>query len=250
MLPKKAESPKFEAAVDYLRNAARQRRKVVVFCKRHATIAEMRRRLKSDLKDETSAERKTWERVRTRAKRQRLPLDFAKLRLATQVLGNVAAGREKRAVARLERKIAQSGWPGEKASLEQNLNAAWGHGRHTDWIGELSGRVASRGRVDRPAVVQFAFNLPGPPYILLCTDVAREGIDLHLWCRDILHYDLEWNPADMEQQVGRVDRVGSLSRRVKKPVLVGYAWTPGTYEEYMAQKVRDRVEIIRDLLGA
>jgi hypothetical protein len=54
----------------------------------------------------------------------------------------------------------------------------------------------------------------------------------------------------MEQQVGRVDRVGSLSRRVKKPVLVGYAWTPGTYEEYMAQKVRDRVAMIRVLLGA
>jgi len=37
---------------------------------------------------------------------------------------------------------------------------------------------------------------------------------------------------------------------VKKPVLVGYAWTPGTYEEYMAQKVRDQVAMIRVLLGA
>jgi len=66
-----------------------------------------------------------------------------------------------------------------------------------------------------PEAVQFTFNLPGPPYVLLCTKIAREGIDLHLWCRRVVQYDLEWNPALMEQQIGRVDRCRrSLSPRI------------------------------------
>jgi hypothetical protein len=33
-------------------------------------------------------------------------------------------------------------------------------------------------------------------------------------------------------------------------VEVSYAWVPGTYEEYMAKKVSERVEMMRVLLGA
>jgi hypothetical protein len=29
-----------------------------------------------------------------------------------------------------------------------------------------------------------------------------------------------------------------------------WAWVPGTYEEYMAQKVRERMEMMKVLLGA
>jgi hypothetical protein len=65
-----------------------------------------------------------------------------------------------------------------------------------------------------------------------------------------VQYDLEWNPSLMEQQIGRIDRIGSLSRRVSKPVEVVWAWTPGSYEDYMAQKVRERMEMMKVLLGA
>jgi len=86
--------------------------------------------------------------------------------------------------------------------------------------------------------------------VLLCSEIAREGIDLHRWCRTIVHYDLDWNPAAMEQRVGRVDRIGSLSRRTRKPVEVCYAWVPGTYEEFIKERVEKRVEMLRVLLGA
>jgi SNF2 family DNA or RNA helicase len=98
--------------------------------------------------------------------------------------------------------------------------------------------------------VIFAFNLPGPPYILLCTAVAREGIDLHRWCRRVMHYDLEWNPAYSEQEVGRVDRMQSLSWRETKPVEIYYVWQPGTYEERIAKAVEHRLVMMRTLLGA
>lgn len=50
--------------------------------------------------------------------------------------------------------------------------------------------------------------------------------------------------------MGRVDRIGSLSRRKNRPVEVSYARVPGIYEEYTANKVRERVEMMRVLLGA
>jgi SNF2 family DNA or RNA helicase len=65
----------------------------------------------------------------------------------------------------------------------------------------------------------------------------------------VLQYDRDWNPAALEQQVSRVDRIGSLSRRKNRPLEVSYAWVPGTYEEYMANNVNERVEMMRVLLG-
>jgi hypothetical protein len=113
----------------------------------------------------------------------------------------------------------------------------------------MMGGSGDDGESSRDAV-QFAFNLPGPPYVLLCSQIAREGIDLHLWCRRIVHHDLEWNPALMEQQVGRIDRIGSLSRRVERPIEVCYAWQPGTYEERIARTVCERQRMMAVLLGA
>jgi ERCC4-related helicase len=45
-----------------------------------------------------------------------------------------------------------------------------------------------------------------PLRILLCTDAAREGINLQHRCNDLFHFDLPWNPARLEQRNGRIDR--------------------------------------------
>ena len=44
--------------------------------------------------------------------------------------------------------------------------------------------------------------------ILIASSVGQEGIDLQTYCRHVVHFDLEWNPARMEQREGRVDRQG------------------------------------------
>ncbi|MEY5026627.1 MAG: hypothetical protein RLZZ244_2155 [Verrucomicrobiota bacterium] len=54
-----------------------------------------------------------------------------------------------------------------------------------------------------------AFNLPPdehPVRILICTDAAREGLNLQAHCHDLFHFDVPWNPARMEQRNGRIDR--------------------------------------------
>lgn len=45
-----------------------------------------------------------------------------------------------------------------------------------------------------------------PLRILICTDAAREGINLQMRCHDLIHIDLPWNPARLEQRNGRIDR--------------------------------------------
>lgn len=57
------------------------------------------------------------------------------------------------------------------------------------------------------------FRMPGFPYILVTTDIFREGEDLHTYCQNIYHYGIAWNCSDMEQRTGRIDRISSLSHR-------------------------------------
>src|SRR4029077_474848 len=45
-----------------------------------------------------------------------------------------------------------------------------------------------------------------PLRILICADAAREGINLQARCHDLIHMDLPWNPARLEQRNGRIDR--------------------------------------------
>jgi hypothetical protein len=49
--------------------------------------------------------------------------------------------------------------------------------------------------------------------ILICTDVLAEGMNLQQ-CRNIINYDLPWNPMRLVQRHGRVDRIGSAHNEV------------------------------------
>jgi len=53
------------------------------------------------------------------------------------------------------------------------------------------------------------FRMPGWPVVLIATDILKEGEDLHTYCSKVYHYGIAWNPSDMEQRTGRIDRIGS-----------------------------------------
>jgi superfamily II DNA or RNA helicase len=62
---------------------------------------------------------------------------------------------------------------------------------------------------ERREEVKRAFNsdpAKEPLRILICTDAAREGVNLQTYCADLIHFDLPWNPARLEQRNGRIDR--------------------------------------------
>ncbi len=71
----------------------------------------------------------------------------------------------------------------------------------------MSGVKKNKGKV------AAQFRMPGYPYVLVTTDIFREGEDLHTYCQNIYHYGIAWNCSDMEQRTGRIDRINSLSNR-------------------------------------
>ena len=65
--------------------------------------------------------------------------------------------------------------------------------------------------VDRRRGIVGAFN-DGRVDVLLATDTAGEGLNLHHRCRLVIDVELPWNPMRLEQRFGRVDRLGQRCR--------------------------------------
>ncbi|HSC27324.1 MAG TPA: DEAD/DEAH box helicase [Vicinamibacterales bacterium] len=98
---------------------------------------------------------------------------------------------------------------------------------YRDTLARLEKAIAATGRqivllhggmtpIERSAV-QTAFN--ERPLTLLATDAAAEGLNLHIRCRLVIHYELPWSAARLEQRAGRVDRFGQ-NRRAHEIALV------------------------------
>lgn len=97
-------------------------------------------------------------------------------------------------------------WEDTRLWLERRLGEAFADtDRGEDRIATFTG-ITGQERRER---VKFAFNADPakePLRILLCTDAAREGINLQTRCHDLVHFDLPWNPSRLEQRNGRIDR--------------------------------------------
>ena len=48
--------------------------------------------------------------------------------------------------------------------------------------------------------------------VMVATDAASEGLNLHHSCRLVIHYELPWSPARLHQRCGRVNRIGQRHR--------------------------------------
>ena len=59
-----------------------------------------------------------------------------------------------------------------------------------------------------------------PIRIMIATDVASEGINLHHECHHIIHYDLPWSIITLIQRNGRIDRLGQKKNPVMRYLMV------------------------------
>ena len=105
---------------------------------------------------------------------------------------------------------------------------------------ELTGDVSDKEK--RHAVVK-RFSSPVFPLILVCSPVSEEGVDMHRYCRRIVLHDLSWNPAKLEQRIGRVDRRGSLAEVLGKKVLVYVPFLADSYEAFQLERVLERTAL-------
>ena len=104
----------------------------------------------------------------------------------------------------------------------------------------LHGGLTTRERSE--AVRQF---VNGTAPLLLATDAASEGLNLHHRCRLVVNLELPWTPLRLEQRVGRVDRLGQ-SRRVHVIHLIA----AGTTEEDVFARLSVRTQRAEDLAAA
>lgn len=100
-----------------------------------------------------------------------------------------------------------------------------------------------------------AFNTPLYPMILIANEVMQEGLDLQRSCRRIIHHDLPWNPAQLEQRVGRVDRLGGRIHKLRDKdqgakLEILYPLISQTIDARIYETVRQREKWLEFLLGA
>lgn len=69
----------------------------------------------------------------------------------------------------------------------------------------LHGQMAD---TEQQELVDRFGRLDDPIRVLLCSDVASEGLNLHYFCHRLVHFDLPWSLMVFQQRNGRVDRYG------------------------------------------
>jgi superfamily II DNA or RNA helicase len=104
---------------------------------------------------------------------------------------------------------------------------------------QLHGGMTPRERND--ALRCFA---DGGARVLLATDAASEGLNLHHRCRLVINLELPWTPVRLEQRAGRVDRIGQ-ARRVHAVHLVA----GGTCEESTLARLARRIDRMQASVG-
>lgn len=96
---------------------------------------------------------------------------------------------------------------------------------------------------DRTAIIE-RFESDSKYEILLSSRVGSEGLDFQ-FCNTMFNYDLPWNPMEVEQRIGRLDRIGQES-----PVIRVYNfWIKDTIEERILRRLYERIHIFERSIG-
>ncbi len=86
------------------------------------------------------------------------------------------------------------------------------------------------------------FRRPDGARFLVATDAAGEGINLQ-FCRLMVNYDIPWNPARLEQRMGRIHRYGQ-----RHDVRIFNLVAGSTHEGRVLRVLLDKLEAIREEL--
>jgi hypothetical protein len=143
----------------------------------------------------------------------------------------------------------------------ETVSALWQRLRRVPGVAALTARGAhvAGGRISRGDVLAQFQPLPASPAspsppvsraeridLLLATDVLSEGLNLQE-ASVVVHLDMPWNPARLEQRVGRVRRLGSRHQAVTV-----YAIAPPASAERLLridERLREKIRVARRTIG-
>ncbi|MGQ4808534.1 RNA polymerase-associated protein RapA [Candidatus Entotheonellaceae bacterium PAL068K] len=113
---------------------------------------------------------------------------------------------------------------------------------YTDQVVQIHGGMPYTEREEQ--VEQFRKSVrQGGARFLVCTDAAGEGINLQ-FCWLMVNYDIPWNPARLEQRMGRIHRYGQQH----DPVIILNLVAAKTREGRVLYTLLDKLERIRQEL--
>jgi superfamily II DNA or RNA helicase len=117
--------------------------------------------------------------------------------------------------------------------LGENLTA-WGLR-----VNSIDGTMAPAER----RAAELVFRDPAGAQVMVATEAAGEGINLQ-FCHLMINYDLPWNPARLEQRMGRIHRYGQAYE-----VYIYNLVATTTREGMVFQALLDKLERMRQGLG-
>ena len=80
--------------------------------------------------------------------------------------------------------------------------------------------------------------------ILLSSKVGSEGLDFQ-FCDTMFNYDLPWNPMEVEQRIGRLDRIGQESEAIR----IYNFYIEDTIEQRIFDRLIDRIGVFERSIG-
>lgn len=104
--------------------------------------------------------------------------------------------------------------------------------------------VVVHGGMDKQAALDRFESIEGPN-ILLSSEVASEGVDLQ-FSSLVVNYDLPWNPAKIEQRIGRIDRIGQEESKI----LIWNLVYEDTVDDRVCERLLERLNTFRQALGS
>ena len=122
---------------------------------------------------------------------------------------------------------------------------------HRDTVEHLVRRLEGVGHAGRVASIHGGmawpareaeidrFRRPGGDRFLVATDAAGEGVNLQ-FCRLMVNYDVPWNPARLEQRLGRIHRYGQ-----RRDVVIVNLVAASTREGRVLQVLLDKLDAVR-----
>lgn len=106
-------------------------------------------------------------------------------------------------------------------------------------VAVLSGKV----KKDERAKIIENFRAGGYD-LVLANRVASEGLDFE-FCSAVINYDLPWNPMEVEQRIGRIDRIGQKEEVIR---ILNF-FSRETIDEEIMVKVLERIGLFKNAIG-
>ena len=169
-------------------------------------------------------------------------------------------------LCRLAKAVDDLGHDSKFAKLSEWLDTLPGNEKliifteHRDTLESLKRRLEGRGLTDKIAVIHGGMGYrereaeverfrtseeQGGARYLLATDAAGEGINLQ-FCWRMINYDIPWNPARLEQRMGRIHRYG----QEHDPVYIANLVAGNTREGRVLLTLLEKLDRIRKELGS